>query len=399
MALLKAGAALSRLRYRWRVTEHVAWLLPRMSVTDLYHSCLGAFPAVVKQSLLDLNVPDYRPRPATADGGTAPMEAAPWENEELDVIDYQWFFDVPSVERILSFLPEGVTSLAALGAPTVAALAASRVRRVQLADVSPRFQPGGHAPAWFATEKITVWSCNLDKPVTGIAPADMVVMDPPWHLEHYLAWLRNAVAVCNPGGVLAVALPQRLSKHKTEYDRRELAKILRRIGKVTLKPGALTYVTPSFEATVLDADGLGSLRRWRRADLVLIRVEHPDAAWEAPDIDKPQWTYRWLEGQVVRTWHEAEPSDPPLPVIAPADPEHGYRLASVGRNYLGSSGINLVTSRGRAAVVKPWGRLPQVLDLIADGYAVGVAVKAALPGVPAGDRDELTATIVTLLDR
>jgi hypothetical protein len=405
MALLKAGAAwgqeeFSRLAYRWRVTKHVARLIPSVSVTELYHSCLGAFPAVVKESLLALRVPDYRPRAGTTDVSAVPGERAPWEDEELDIVDFQWFFDVPSVERILSFLPDAAnSSLAALGAPTVAALAAARVREVQLADISPRFQPGGNAPAWLDTGKITIRACDLDQPVTGLAPADMVVMDPPWHLEHYLAWLRTAVATCKPGGLLAVALPQPLTNRKAEYEIVELSKILRRIGEVTVIRDALSYVTPSFEAPVLAGDGLESLRRWRRADLAMVKVGHPFAVWDAPMIVKPQWTYRWLEGQVVRSWGEAAASDPATPVIAPADASGRYRLTSVGRSYLWSSGINLVTSRGRAAVVSRWGRLPQILDRIGDGLPPEAAIKDVLSGAPNRALDELTATILTLLDR
>lgn len=402
VTLLKAGAAwgceeLSR--YRYRVTARVARLMPRISVTDLYHSCLGAFPAVVKQSLLTLQAPEYRPQSAPAEGGTLSSDPAPWEDEELDIVDFQWFFDVRSAERILSYLPAGAGSLTALGTPTVAARAASRIRGVQLVDFSPRFEYGDHVPPWLDIEKIKVWRCDLDQSVASIAPADMVVMDPPWHLENYLAWLRTAVAVCKPGGLLAVALPQPLTNRRAEVEFGRLRKLLRRIGEVTVERGALSYVTPSFETPVLDADGLGSLRRWRLADLALVRVQHPAVTWDAPGNDKPAWKYRWLEGRVVRTWGEPATSDASVPVVRSADPAHPYRLRSVGQNYLWSSGINLVTSRGRAAVVKPWGRLPQILDLMAEGYAPAVAVKTALPGAPAGDRDELTATILTLLDR
>ncbi len=386
--------------YRWRVKTCVARLASRMPVRELYHRCLGAFPKVVKESVLELMSDGYHPRmPVAADDMAIRGAPTPWEDDELDLIDSQWYFDASSAGRVLSFLPEGAKSVVALGTPTVAALAAARVPEVQLLDNSPRFQPGGQAPAWADLRKIEVRWCDLDdKPVSDITRADMVVMDPPWHLENYQAWLRTAVQACVVGGLLAVVMPQPLTNRKAQSERRELRRILRGIGRVTIKPNILSYVTPSFEEPVLDTDGLRFLRRWRRADLALVQVQRPEVAWESPRIGNLTWNHRWMEGRIVRTWGETAGGSS-VPVIAPADPLAGYRLASVGRTYLRSSGINLVTSRGRAAIVTHWGRLPEILDLLEDGLPVDVAAKAALPEAPASDLAALITTLSILLER
>jgi hypothetical protein len=389
----------SKWLYRSRVKARVARLVPRVPVKELYHRSLGAFPKVVKEALLELMTCGYQVPPLAPADAQELGDLAPWEDDELDLIDSQWYFDQPSAELILSFMPEGARSVVALGTPTVAAAAAAAgIPRVQLFDISLSFQPGGHAPAWADLKKIDVEACDLDEePVTDIDPADVVVMDPPWHLENYQAWLQTAVRACKVGGLLAVALPQPLTNRKAQSELRELHRILSGIGRVIVKPGILSYVTPSFELPVLDIDGLGFLRRWRPADLALVRAERPEVTWESAGVGNLVWSCRRVEGRVVRTWGETR--SPAVPVITPADPSIGYRLASVGRSYLRSSGINLVTSRGRAAVVNRWGRLPEILDLLQNGYPVDVAAKTALLGVPDADHETLTVTIRTLLER
>ncbi len=375
------------------VAQVVTALSRRMPENQVYPMSLGAFPTVVKAALGGLNESDCIACPSGLESPHA--DCAPWEHDQLDLVDAEWYFDVPSVRRILSYFPPGTGSVVALGTPTVAAVAADVVPEVTLVDISPRFwRP--NAPNWLDVSKVERVRHDLDEKLyDGIPDADVVVMDPPWYIESYRAWLKSAVAVCREGGLIAMALPQILTNRRSLPEREEVIRLLKSVGRVDVKYDALTYVTPTFESAVLQANGLDFLTRWRRADLVLVEVREKSLPYEFRRFGGNGWNYREVHGQVVRTWGET-PREGMLPVIKPAEGHRGYRLTAVGRNYVWSSNANLITSRGRAATVRTWGALPRILDLAQAGQALDSAVISGLPQGPVSERQSLIYTLRTI---
>lgn len=381
------------------VAELVATLASTwLPANEVYGLSLGAFPTVVKETLAELalgapSVVQQRP------GSQPPaQEPAPWEDEELDPVDAQWYFDLASVERIVSHMPLDVRSVVALGAPTVAAAVASERPQceVTLVDISSRFL-SHDAPAWVRGRGIEFVTHNLDEKLyTGVEDADAVVLDPPWYIENYRAWLHSAAATCRKGGLIAVVLPQLLTNRRSLPERREVMGYLRALGPVSVMHGAVRYVTPSFELPVLASEGLDFLHRWRRADLALVQVRNPELPYSFPTLSDIEWRRRVVSNLVVRSYGESEHGSP-VPVIEPTQEGHGYLLAGVGRNYLWSSDANLVTSRGRAATVRHWGRLPQILDLLESGTPLEQSVAQAELSLQ--DCQPLVGTLRTLLAR
>jgi hypothetical protein len=413
IASFMQGDGLSRSDYRTIVAEVVARLRTQLaSDFDLYCRCMGAFPALVKASLIMLAA-DRGPRTAgLASTEAVGSEPAPWEDEDLDLVEYEWYFDAPSVQKILSFFPAGTSSVVSLSVPTIAAGAASLGHHVTLLDRSQGLALRDLGLRNNRARKlIEVVRTDLGKAIYQQAgEADVVVMDPPWYLEHYRAWLQTAVVASKVGGLLALPLPQLLTNRRSLAERTELLRILHRIGPVKIQEDALSYVTPSFERAVLAIDKLEDLDRWRHADLALVQVQNRHLPYEFEPVADLDWKYRQASKRVIRTW--GEPHDrhrPPvtgqlpvagqLPVIEPADPVHGYRLTSISRNYLASSRINFVTSRGRAAVVSHWGALPEILDSLQDDIKLGKAIDYALPDASPADRAVLAETISKLLER
>jgi putative N6-adenine methyltransferase len=390
---------LPRSEYRMIVAELVATLTSAwLPDNEVYGMSMGAFPTVVKATLAEL----ARGAPSLAEewpGERTPAsETAPWEAEELDPVDAQWYFDLASVERIVSHIPLDAGSVVALGAPTVAAAVASERPpcEVTLVDISPRFM-AHDAPGWVGGLGIDFVTHNLDeKPYTGVEDADVVVMDPPWYIENYRAWLHSAVATCRKDGLIAVVLPQLLTNRRSLPERREIMGHLRTIGPVSVMYGALRYVTPSFELPILASEGLGFLHRWRRADLALVQARKRELPCVFPSLTDIEWRRRVVSNLVVRSYGESERGSP-VPVIGPPQGGHGYLLAGVGRNYLWSSDANLVTSRGRAATVQHWGRLPHILDLLEAGGPLEQSVARA--GLSLTDHQPLVGILHTLLDR
>jgi hypothetical protein len=390
---------LPRSEYRMILAELVATLASAwLPDSEVYGMSQGAFPTVVKETLAELAL--GAPSVVQQWHGGQPLapEAAPWEDEELDPVDAQWYFDLASVDRIVSHIPHDARSVVALGTPTVAAAVASERPRceVTLVDISPCFM-SHDVPGWVRGRGIDFVTHNLDeKPYTGVEDADVVVMDPPWYIENYRAWLHSAVATCRKGGLIAVVLPQLLTNRRSLPERAEVEGYLRAIGLVTVLPGALRYVTPSFELPILAAEGLDHLHRWRRADLALVRVRKRELPYGFPTLTDIEWRHRVVSNLVVRSYGESEHGCP-VPVVEPTQDGRGYLLAGVGRNYLWSSDANLVTSRGRAATVRHWGRLPHILDLLEAGVPLEQSVAQA--GLSLPDRQPLVGTLRTLLDR
>jgi hypothetical protein len=395
------GGALTPIEYRSIVVNRVTKLAHRlMPEAELYRRSLGVFPTIVRESLEAL--PEVISRVAAAADTCAPEEApddgTAWADDESDPVDAQWYFDMPSVQRLLSALPTGARSVLALGVPSLCGAAVRIMDDVRVLDrskVLERRSLGLTGPAADGALEVVEWDLDA-KPYQDATGMDVIVMDPPWYLDHYRAWLHTAVEACRIGGTICVVLPQVLTNRRSVVDRRELLAILRSIGHVSLKPDLLSYVTPSFERAVLDAKGIGHLGRWRRADLALVRVRHKRLPYEFEPVPDNEWKYREIGGRIVRSLWERT-GEQGMPVIDPADAATGYRLSSVSRFYLRSSGVNLITSRGGAAVVSHWGRLPVILDLLGDGQPPSAAVKTALPAEAARDQDELAATLELLL--
>jgi hypothetical protein len=395
------GGALTSIEYQSVVVNRVIKLAHRLlPEAELYRRSFGVFPTIVRESL-DI-LPEsisYAARAANAGSSAETLDdGTAWADEESDPVDAQWYFDMPSVQRLLSTLPASARSVLALGVPSLCGAAARIMDEVRVLDrskVLERRSLGLTGAAEDGTLKVAEWDLDA-KPYLDATGMDVIVMDPPWYLEHYRAWLHTAVEACRIGGTICVVLPQILTNRRSVVDRRELLQILRSIGPVSLKPDLLSYVTPSFERAVLDAKGIGHLGRWRRADLALVRVRRKRLPYEFEPVPDNEWEYREISGRIVRSlWERA--GEQGMPVIEPADAGAGYRLSSVSRFYLRSSGINLITSRGGAAVVSHWGRLPMILDLLRNGQPPPVAVRTALPAAAARDQDELAATLELIL--
>ena len=395
------GGALTSIEYRSIVVNRVTKLAHRpTSEAELYRRSLGVFPTIIQESLDVLpNKISHAARAAnTGVPAETPDDGTAWADDESDPVDAQWYFDMPSVQRLLSALPAGARSVLALGVPSLCGAAARIMDEVRVLDrskVLERRSLGLTAAAEGGALEVVEWDLDA-KPYRDVAGLDVIVMDPPWYLEHYRAWLHTAVEACRMGGTICVVLPQVLTNRRSALDRRELLQILRSIGHVSLKLDLLSYVTPSFERAVLDAKGTGHLDRWRRADLALVRVRSKRLPYEFEPVPDIEWNYREIRGRIIRSLYERGGGQG-MPVIEPADAATGYRLNSVSRFYLRSSGINLITSRGGAAVVSHWGRLPMILDLLRDGQPPPVAVKTALPTAAARDQDELAATLELIL--
>lgn len=395
------GGALTPHEYRSMVKNRVTKLAHRLLPdNELYKRSLGAFPTIVRESL------DALPGRAVSPGVPAgppiaarmPEDGTAWAADEFDPVEAQWYFDMPSVQRLLSSVSG--RSMLGLGVPSLGRQAASVMDEVRILDrskVLERTSLGLAEAARAGGLEVVEWDLDA-KPYLDAPEADVVVMDPPWYLEHYRAWLHTAVGACRIDGTIAVVLPQILTNRCSVVDRRQLLQILRSIGQVSLKPTMLSYVTPSFERAVLDTKGIGHLGRWRQADLALVRLRNKRLPYDFEPVHDIEWKYREVGGRIVRSWDESGGTHG-MPVIQPADAAIGYRLSSVSRFYLRASGINLITSQGGAAVVTRWGRLPLILDLLGDGYCPQVAVKTALPEAEERDRLELVATLELILFR
>jgi hypothetical protein len=100
-----------------------------------------------------------------------------------------------------------------------------------------------------------------------------VLLDPPWYLKTYIAWINAALSFIVPGGSLLLPIFPRLIRESAESEIQSLVNFLQSLGSVSFLPFRARYETPSFEAACFRAVELPALHGWRSASIAAVRVD------------------------------------------------------------------------------------------------------------------------------
>ncbi len=302
----------------------------------------GAFPAIVAERLR-LNALRWTVNPSECalDDDTRP---------ELHPLDFEWLFDEDSA-RLLADMGTGRTA-AFIGLPSVAGLADHGYLLIERNPLVTARSPSllNHG------EVLTADIQSVD--LAGIQPRQFVAFDPPWYPGETLLWLERAAELVEPRGHIGFVLFPELIRAAARMEREEILSFASMLGSVEIVKNAMRYLTPRFEQEALRAAGVPPLRRWRKADLVIIHV-HPRSAVpkQLPLAAQPLARERWLtyriNGQVVklrdmRTRDTRLREHPPLSTVQTS---LGWVLPSVSLRHHGREEVDLWTSRNRVARV------------------------------------------------
>lgn len=327
--------------------------------------CEGADPLAVKQAVGSTPHADrlgvalqQLDRPRDADG---PVEPGLPPSHPLD---FEWRFSRNGASTILEHVSKlGGPDLMFMGATTVAIVAGRRGWK-------------GRLVALDQSETVVESARRLGLPIEFVisdvfrrdaqhTQADVVVIDPPWYLEHARAFFSAAAKACRLGGFVLASLPGEGTRPGVPRERKALIAWCSRLGLevAAVHSQCVAYETPLFEHNAFRAAGLGGdVRTWRRGDLwVLKRTgegaegDHPhfDSAhrWQEHGMDRMRVRFRSLTTQSGQTRLETLVEGDILPTVSRRDPRRDLaRVWTSGNRVFGCDDPDtlIVAARARA---------------------------------------------------
>jgi len=200
---------------------------------------------------------------------------------------FEWRFSKSSAARVGQIASSicsqrQCSSVRCLGCPTVALEMSSDMdgRTVVLEDANSVLlqEVDRLTPSFVQTTKTNV--CH-DQEYVFNDHCNICIADPPWYFDYYVSFLSYALssAVFADTIVLMPLLP-RGSRSKARSVRQQVMSLIYKWGGVAKRIGSVRYVTPSFEANVLDrlcpVKGTSwNNIHWRTAPLFMLLFEKP----------------------------------------------------------------------------------------------------------------------------
>lgn len=285
-------------------------------------------------------------------------------------LDYDWRFTEDAIHRLANLCLENTQvgdTVALLGIPSVFSMAVELAaqRNLILIDSNPAIVeslvkdfPGG-----------TILQCNLLKEPVPEGTAATVMLDPPWYMEYFTAFLWAASRLCRVNGKVIVSLPPLGTRPGIVSERTELLAYADKSGLVldSLSLAVLPYNMPPFEVNALRKAGIfGVPPDWRRGDLAVFtkyqvrEMARPCTA----DVAEPLWVEHRIGAVRIRIKQTEEEgfADPTL--ISLID---GNILTTVSRREPLRTRVDVWTSGNRVFACQGGGILQQILKAIAQG--------------------------------
>ena len=335
------------------------------SLRTIVELCEGADPLAVKRVLASTPHADrlgvalqQLDRPRDADGPVEPGLPPPHP------LDYEWRFSRNGASTILDHVSKlSGRDLLFMGATTVAIVAGRRGWRGRLVALDQ---------SETVVESARLLGLPIDFVISDVSrrdaqqsDADVVVIDPPWYLEHAQAFFSAAAKACRLGGFVLASLPGEGTRPGVSRERKDLIAWCKRWGLevVAIHSQCVAYETPLFEHNAFRAAGLGGdVRTWRRGDLwVLKRTgdfaedNHPclESAqrWHEHGMDRMRVRFRSLTTRSGETRLESLVEGDILPTVSRRDPRRDLaRVWTSGNRVFGCDDPDtlLVAARARA---------------------------------------------------
>ncbi len=201
--------------------------------------------------------------------------------------------------------------------------------------------------------------------------ADTVVIDPPWYVAYFEAFLRDAARLLGDAGTLLMSLPPSGTRPGIIEENEQVVEFAKELG-LRLEErmeGVLPYLTPPFERVSLRACGITNIRNiWRRGDLVRFSksVAAPRAhAFRAPPDQWQEHSTRNVRIKTRKVGKDGGGGDL-LTSLVPGDV-----LPSVSRRDGRRRRVRAWTSCNRVFGSDNVVGLREVLDLICSGSKTG----------------------------
>jgi len=193
-------------------------------------------------------------------------------------LDYDWRFSVATSRYLTELvvtetLNDGVVLL--LGAPSLLAeiVQLKNPPRTTLIDKSRELVD--YLSQFELPKSVNVIAHNLLQGSLWESDrkANVVVCDPPWYVEHYIAFLAQAAYSASIGATIVVSLLPMNTRPNVSQDRWEILDKAYRLGLgiQSIENDRVEYEIPEFELVSLRSAGIDTSVNWRRGDLVIFR--------------------------------------------------------------------------------------------------------------------------------
>jgi hypothetical protein len=218
-------------------------------------------------------------------------------------LDYTWWYDRPTVERLSEIASESTTAgdlIGLLGTPTVFHYCQSLLSDRQLLLLDRDQAVIDALSGCRAPHKAVC--CDVISGDLPPASARLVLADPPWYPNEMNQFLWAARQMSTRGGIVLFSCPPEGTRPRVLSDREVLFRWATELGfdLDVIESGALRYLSPPFERNSLKVSGLVVDDDWRCGDLVRF-VCARDCTQKRPSTYPPErWEEEILDGVRIR---------------------------------------------------------------------------------------------------
>ena len=313
------------------------------SLTELCQRAGGAFPTDVLR--LAGRSSEGLPLNGPVDSTHLTPDSAPIGAPEPHPIDFEWRFTAAAADALAEEIAAYSGRIACFGTPGVFWRLALRGREVVLYDRNPRIRRC--IEPYLNGTPAHIETVDLDATCPVSASNDIVLMDPPWYLDHYEVWIAHASRIVRSGGLVVSTLFPPLLRPDACDQRRVVKEKLLELGAIE-RSTPILYSTPVFEQTVLEDAGLGRLGNWRMGEVLWVSVGSAPVK-RTPPIGSvgPRWERFQLGLQVIAV--RSDSADFGAVQLRPVGQAKSYSLGTVSSRAPHRSEINVWTSRNFAA--------------------------------------------------
>jgi len=251
--------------------------------------------------------------------------------------DYDWRFSDATASQIVDLLETMTGSVLCLGTPTVFQLLRRSGKDVVLIDRNPWYEKHFHPSSVHRLDLL------VDSPPPGRL-FDVILMDPPWYLDHMLWWFAWASQLLSKDGVIISTIFPVSARPSAERERQRLVRFMGSIGRMREIRESVTYKTPLFEQESDRTCGVCREPFWRSGELMIFEPNSPFFVGSRPQ--EHTWT-RFVVGTQVIMMRERADTSPSRPRLVPIYEDGGTVLRSVSRRHRARRRIDIWTSRNR----------------------------------------------------
>lgn len=372
--------------YRGRVLQAITDAISNgaSTLTSICRHCHGAFPPIVRDLIAHTMVGHASiPHRAWLDEDPGMYDSALPAMPEPHPVDYEWRYTAGTADSLAEYLMQSGKRICCFGTPTVF----WRLRH-HGADATLFDRNDGLVQYLRPEDRAQIHLQDLLRSDSGMqfksggnTKYDVVLLDPPWYVDHMVIWIAKALQFLRPGGHLVLTLFPGLIRPTAVDERAQIMSVLESLGRVTFLPFSALYTTPLFEHETLGAFGLGDLGQWRSADLVSVAVQNPMFPLPHGETHEERWVKVQLGTQVVAVRQGIVTADDRRGLRFEAPESDGsFLLKSVSARDPVRKSVGVWTSRNRALVATQGGSevLP-FLERLAAGDAPSRALNAASP--------------------